>query len=248
MSESEQSELLTVVVCCLNEEENVRETVESVYDEAPDIALDLDVLLVDDGSTDDTRQVMQQLCREHETCRMLAHDENRGLGASLLRAYDHVPDGAWVTCLPGDNEFYFESIHEFLELRDEYDFILGYPANPVVRPFKRRVASRAFLEVAKALFGLNYAYLNGMHMYRIEAVRGLELEASGHAYVPELLSKAILRDRQLEVGECPFHLRGRDAGASNAFQPAAVLEAVWETGRAFRAVSEFREACLEDEA
>ena len=236
-----EDELLTVVVCCLNEEDNIRDTIESVTDLAPDLPLEVEVLMVDDGSTDRTQAMMEDLCEEHDRCRMLVNEQNRGLGASIVRAYDHIREGSWVTDLPGDNEFYFESIWNLLELRDQYDVILGYPANPVVRPLKRRVLSKAYLRLAQFLFGLEYRYLNGMQLYRLEAFKGLDIVNQGHGFTAELLSKAILRDPQLKVGECPFYLRGRKAGESKAFRPSEVTRAIRDMVRAFQSVSEARD-------
>lgn len=238
---SDEDERLTVVICCFNEEKNVRDTVESVVALAPDLPLEVEVLMVDDGSTDRTRSIMEELCDTHERCRMLVNEQNLGLGGSILRAYEHIRNDSWVTDLPGDNEFCFESIWNFLELRHQYDVILGYPANPVVRPLRRRLFSEAYLRVAQFLFGLNYRYLNGMQLYRLEAFEGLDIVNHGHGFTAELLSKAVLRNPQLEVGECPFHLRGRQAGESKAFRVPEMLRAVRDVARSFQSVSRARE-------
>lgn len=234
-------ELLTVIVPCLNEEQGLVRTVESVMEVAPELPIALQVLMVDDGSRDSTPQVMERLCVQHDLCRMRRNPRNMGLGRSVMSAYEDVPDGSWVTVLPGDDELDFKSIHGFLNIRDQFDLILGYLQNPVIRPLRRRVASAAFSHVVRFLYGLDYRYLNGLKMYRIEVFRGIEVQSSGYAYTAELIAKAILRNPSLRIGEAPFVARGRAHGRSNAFRPGAISNAVYEVVRGQRLVAAYRD-------
>ena len=236
----EAGELLTVIIPCLNEERTLQGTVEDILGVAPQLPLDLEILMIDDGSTDGTRRVMAQLCEKYECCRTKLNPFNRGQGRSILMTYDELEPGTWVTVVPGDNEFDFTSILDFLELRQRHDVILGFFSNPVIRPFSRRLASGAFTAVANALYGFRFRYLNGMKLYRVDAFRGIDVVSSGHAFNAELLAKAILRNPRLRIGEAPFLARGRAHGSSKAFRPGSILKAVWDVIRGYRSVSEFR--------
>jgi hypothetical protein len=173
---------------------------------------------------------------------------NRGQGRSVLDSYAELEPGSWVTVLPGDNEFDFESILGFLELRDRHDLILGYFQNPVIRPFRRRLASAAFTWVANALYGFRFRYLNGMKLYRVDCFRGIEVVSSGHAFNAELLAKAVLRNPRLRIGQAPFLARGRAQGASKAFRPLAVLRALRDVVRGYRSVAAFRDQVIRGSA
>jgi glycosyltransferase involved in cell wall biosynthesis len=240
---SKSDELLTVIVPCLNEEENVRSTVESVYAIADELPVEVDVILVDDGSTDRTRVIMSELAAAHGA-RMLVNERNKGLGASVLSTYEHIPDRSWITVLPGDGEFVFESIRGFLEMRSDYDVILGYLQNRVIRPVPRRLASFAFSKTVATLYGFPYRYLNGMKMYRVDAFRGIDILSRGHAFNAELLAKAILRNPHLRVGEAPFVAKGRAQGYSKAFRAASITQSLVEVARGFQAVGEYRDEVL----
>ena len=109
------TEKLCVLVPCLNEQGLVRRTVEEVLEHADRIAIRVEVVMIDDGSTDGTREVMQELCEEDSRCRLIAHDVNRGLGRCVTEAYETIDDDTWVTVFPGDSEFVFvESIDNLL--------------------------------------------------------------------------------------------------------------------------------------
>ncbi len=239
-------ELLYVLIPCLNEEANVRAAAESVFSVAEALPVDVRVILIDDGSTDRTRAEMREICLEHpQCCELIAHDSNRGMGLSVMKAYDRIPDGAWVHVTPGDNELDFAaSIRGFLEVRHQYDVILGYLHNAVIRPMGRRFASFGFSKVVGTLYGFPYRYLNGFKVYRVEAFRHLDVVSQGHAFFAELLAKALLRKPDLRIGEVPFYGRGRAVGHSKAIRPSAIVQAIWEVFKGARSVARYREKVI----
>lgn len=231
---------MTVIVPCHNEEGNINSTIQSILDVAPSIDVELRVIMIDDGSTDTTRDKMEELCRLYPNCTLQLNPKALGMGRSVLNSFLSIPAGSWVTVIPGDNEFSFDSIREFLPERHRYDVILGYVQNPVIRSFTRRLASHLFQKVTSSLYGFRYRYLNGMKLYRIEAFRGLEVISSGHAYVAEMLAKAILRNPRLRVGEVPYVSLGRATGSSKAVRPVSIIRALIEVFRGHRSVVRYR--------
>ncbi|MFC1574884.1 hypothetical protein ACFL3Z_02270, partial [Gemmatimonadota bacterium] len=132
----------------------------------------------------------------------------------------------------------------YMAVRDRYDVILGYLQNPVIRPMRRRLASQLFTFVTQVLYGFNYQYLNGMKMYRAWAFQGIEITSGGHAFVAELLAKAILRSPRLRIGEVPFAARGRSSGSSRAVRPLSVLRAVRDVWAGKLSVNAYRKQVI----
>lgn len=234
-------ETLWVVIPCFNEEEGVAETVADVLRHALKLPLDVHVLMVDDGSTDGTSRRMAELCAAHPQCSMIANPGNLGMGRSVLRAYDEIPDGSWIVVIPGDNELVFASIDNHLSIRENHDLVFGYLQNAVIRTLPRRLASWAFTKTVNALYGFPWRYLNGMKLYRVEVFRGLEIVSGGHAFMAEMVAKAQLRRPDLRIGEAPFFARGRARGGSKAVRPHSVLRALRDVWRGYRSVARYRE-------
>jgi len=234
---------LMVLVPCLNEEHNIANTVAEIQRVGATLPVEFEVHLIDDGSTDGTRAEIERLCRDHG-CTATYNATNLGVGRSLLQAYARIPVGTWITIMPGDNEIEFASIRDFLAVRGDYDVILGYLQNPIIRPLGRRLVSFTYTRLVKTLYGFPFRYLNGMKLFRVDAFKGIEVRASGHAFNSELLAKAILRDPRLRIGEAPFIARGRAAGASKAIRPRSVLQAIREVGAGMRLVSRYRDEVI----
>jgi glycosyltransferase involved in cell wall biosynthesis len=237
-------ELLTVIIPSLNEENTIAEAAEAVLEVVPRLPVEVEILLVDDGSTDGTRAAMEAVCARNPRCRLRVNPRNLGVGRSVVASYPDLPPESWVTVFPGDNEFIFESIENHLAVRDRYDLILGYVQNPVVRTIPRRIASQSFIEVTRFLYGFPYRYLNGMKLYKVRVFQGLEVISGGHSFNAELIAKAVLRDPHLRIGEVPFVQRGRTMGTSKAVRPRALARAVKDVVRGFRSVSDYREAVV----
>jgi glycosyltransferase involved in cell wall biosynthesis len=237
--EAHSDETLVVVVPCYNEEANIEQTVQSIRAVASELPLRVDVLLIDDGSSDGTKGKISELCQRYGYSAMY-NEHNRGVGWSLLEAYSRIDPGYWVTIMPGDNEIDFASIKGFVRMRDDFDLILGYLQNPVIRPLGRRLFSVAYMRTVRIIYGFPFRYLNGMKLFRANVFQGIDVEALGHAFNSELLAKAILRDPSIRIGEASFIARGRATGNSNAIRPSAVAQSVLEVGRGWRSVAQFR--------
>lgn len=241
---SSPKEDLFVIVPCFNEVENIDATVADIQANRGHLPVNVKIILADDGSTDGTVQRMRALAEAHDNISVRVNDRNLGIGATVMAASAEIPDEAWVTVVPGDNDFMFSSIERFLSLRDRYDLILGYIQNEVVRPLRRRLGAQLFAVSVRTVFGLPFRYVNGMKLYKAEVFRGIDVAAGGHGHNAELLAKALLRNPFLRVTEVPFGLRGRRSGEGRSLNVRAVTNALGSFAVGRRAVSDYRRTVL----
>lgn len=241
---AESRERLCVLVPCLNERGNVEPAVREVLAYADELPLEVRVVMIDDGSADGTREEMERLAAADPRCEVRVNPRNMGLGRSVMNTVGTLAPDDWVTVYPGDNEFLFSSIRNFVAAREGHDLLLGYLYNPVVRTLHRRLASYAFTKLVATLYGFPWRYLNGMKMYRARVFQGLEIVSSGHAFMAEAIAKAQLRRPDLRIGEVPFYSRGRGSGRSKAIRPLSVARAIYEVVRGSREVGRYRRDVL----
>ena len=211
---------LTFFFPAYNEEENVQGTVvRALADIGPLVGGSLEVLIVDDGSTDRTPELADALAASHPEVRV-HHQPNRGYGGALKAGFANA-QGELVCFSDGDLQFDLKEMHRLLDrLHDgekkPVDVVIGY------RIKRRDPAHRVFIAktynaIVSVLFGLRVRDIDcAMKLFRREALEGLRLEADGPFLSAELLIKLrALGVRMAQVGVNHYpRAAGTNTGAS----------------------------------
>jgi dolichol-phosphate mannosyltransferase len=210
---------LSIIVPALNEEPNIAGTVEEITAAVGDHLGDYEVLLINDGSTDRTGPIMDQLAAADPHVRVAHNPVNLGLGAAYkvglsLARFDHV------MLVPGDNCFARSSLALIFARVGDADITATYPVNPQVRDFFRRCVSSSFTYLISLVFGLGMRYYNGATVHRTRLVRRITITADSFAFQAEILIKLLRRGAgYVQVG---VPIIERRAGQSAALKPRNV--------------------------
>jgi len=194
-------------------------------------AADCDILVVDDGSTDDT----PRLLRQTNGVAVLRHPENRGYGQSLIDAFDYAKRHGyqWIITLDCDEQHEPWRIPDFLRAaaEDQADILSGsrYLKQEVSigqPPADRRHINELITALLNHLFDLNLTdSFCGFKAYRVDALRRLRLTVPGYAFPLQFwvqVARAGLR-----VQEIPIRLIYSDASrhfGGNLDDPAVRLQ------------------------
>lgn len=110
-------EKLTVIIPCYNCEATLREAVESCYRQgfSPE---EFEIVMVDDGSTDGTKKLMEALALEHKNIRTVFHEKNKGGGATRNTANEHASADK-IFCLDSDDILPENALSKMVALMDE---------------------------------------------------------------------------------------------------------------------------------
>ena len=95
--------IITAIVPANNEEKNILLTVDRILSSFKELGLEGEVLVVNDGSTDSTPQLVEEKMKEDARVRIIHHDKRKGIGASFWDGVDNAR-GNFVVMIPGDNE------------------------------------------------------------------------------------------------------------------------------------------------
>jgi glycosyltransferase involved in cell wall biosynthesis len=202
---------LTVVIPVYNEAKTVAQVVEQVRN-AP-IETPLEIVLVDDASTDGTRGIVEGLAAGNgERLRLVVHDANRGKGAAV-RTGIAAARGEIVLIQDADLEYDPRDYPALLEpiLEGHADVVFGnrfHGGSHRVLYFWHYVANRSLTLITNVLTGLNLADMEvGYKVFRAETLGRIRLSAERFGIEPELVIKvAKLRCRVYEV---PIRYHGR---------------------------------------
>ncbi len=201
--------LLTVVVPVFNEEAFVTEAVERVLAQP----WRLEVILVDDGSTDGTLDRLEALAAGHERVRLLRHPENRGKGAALRTGFA-AASGEVVLVQDADLEYdprdYGSLLEPILDGRAHVVYgsrFLGGPHR--VHNFHHYLANRVLTFLSNLLTGLNLTDMETCYKaFRREVLDGLSLREDRFGFEPEFTARVARAGYR--VYEVPISYSGRD--------------------------------------
>ncbi|MGC8765772.1 MAG: glycosyltransferase family 2 protein [Brevinematia bacterium] len=188
-----RSKKISILMPFLNEEGKILESVNEVLNYFSSIGMSFEIVLVDDGSTDNSFQILQKNFKENPNIKLIKNISNFGKGWALKTAYE-FSTGELVLFLDSDLELSPSHLPNFLRIMqsENADVVIGsklHPYSIVNYPFYRRILSLGYYTVVKILFGLPIMdSQTGIKLFKREA-----LEIS----LPKVLVKRFAFDIEL---------------------------------------------------
>lgn len=204
---------LSVIMPALNEEDNVELAVHSTLSAFEKYNIAGEVVVINDGSTDKTREIVERLCCVKQNVRLINHDTPKGIGYSFWDGVKKV-DRDVVVLFPADNEIDPEDTLQYFGLMDKVDMLVTFFHNTEVRNRSRRIISALYRFVVNISFGTNLNYTNGAVFYRRSILEEVSLNNFGFFYQAELLAKMIRKGYLF--AEVPGYLGVRTGGKTKA--------------------------------
>jgi glycosyltransferase involved in cell wall biosynthesis len=212
--------MISAVIPVYNERESLIPLHAEIVETAKQAGLDLEVVFVDDGSSDGSWEVIAELARTHSDVRGVRFRRNFGKAAALVAGID-AARGETILTLDADLQDDPQEIPRFLEAMRTGKPVDGRPPGAgldVVSGWKRvrrdpwhKVwPSRVFNRMAGLLTGVRLHDHNcGMKCYKAEVFREVRLYGELHRFIPVLAAA-----RGFRVGEIEIHHRPRKFGHS----------------------------------
>jgi dolichol-phosphate mannosyltransferase len=181
---------VSIIMPALNEEGNIQDAINNVVGAVNKHFADYELIVINDGSTDRTLEIVEQNIRENPKIRVVSNPQPRNIGA----CYDMGRREAKMDCcimIQGDNPFSQETISEFFTHAGEADFICSYWNNPQIRSWGRRICSSGYTAVLNWMFGWKIHYYNGMQLHETAWLKTIPLQSVGFGYQAEVLIRAL---------------------------------------------------------
>jgi glycosyltransferase involved in cell wall biosynthesis len=208
-----------------NEEPNIRAVVEEAARVIPTAFTGYEIIVVNDGSKDNTLEIAQALSDEDPNVRVVNHPVNRGYGAALTSGFN-AATGDFIMFMDSDRQFDINDIHLLTPFVDDYDIVAGYRIKRS-DPTHRLINAAIFGMAVTLLFDINVRDIDcAFKIMRADVLKGINLESPGALINTEILAKARAQGRTLtQVGVNHYpRLEGEQSGASLK----VVFRAFWE--------------------
>ncbi|TAK26191.1 MAG: glycosyltransferase family 2 protein [Chloroflexota bacterium] len=216
---------IAVALPAYNEELSLPRTVPRVVTELRKVADDFEVVVVDDGSSDRTSDVVRELSAQYPEVRLVQHPVNLGYGAAV---WTGITSGQkeFVFFTDADGQFDIGELARFMPFTSEYDLIIGYRA-PRRDPPMRLVNALGWKLFVTLLFGYVARDIDcAFKLFRRDVLDRVYVESRGAAFSAEFLVKA--HDKGLRVKELPVSHLPREAGSATGNRPDVILRAFKE--------------------
>ena len=215
---------------CFNDAPTIAGVVEACLEAIEEAGVEGDVTVVDDGSTDDSAQVLADIAARHPKVSVVSHDANQGYGGALLSGFDAATKGQWVFYTDGDGQFDPAELLVLVKAAgDGVDVVQGYKtrrADHVIR----RVIGRVYHHGVRLLFRLRVRDTDcDFRLIRRSVLDGITLNERSGAICVELVRK--LQDTGARFVEVPVSHHPRIHGRSRFFRPSRVAHSLARLAR-----------------
>lgn len=220
---------LTIFFPFWNEEKNIEQVVTKAIEIIPTVAENFEILLIDDGSSDDTLKRARKLSEKHSFIRVIAHRVNRGYGAALRSGFDNAKYDM-VVFTDGDLQFDLSEITKFVNEIEHADIVIGYrKKRRDHKRFKRLLLMNLLKIWDFVLFGFYFKDIDcGFKMFRKDALNQIgPFHSEGAMITTEILAKATKKKlRIVQVGVEHYERKYGDQTGANLF---VIIRAILES-------------------
>lgn len=177
--------MLTIMIPALNEEKALAETVRTVHKISKEVLSHApEIIIFNDGSTDRTPQIAEDLAKEISNLRVIHHEKPKGVGYCFREALQ-LAKGDRLTGFAGDNNVAPRLIRELLKNHDKADVVVSYILNTEERTIFRHFISTLFSMSYMLFFGIHLKYINGNTVWPISLLRECNIRARGYSIMAE---------------------------------------------------------------
>lgn len=200
--------------------ENVVKTAESVLSEFSD---KYEIIVVDDGSSDKTAEIVRNLSKENDRIRVVSHEKNMGYGMALRTGFKSCKY-EWIVFSDSDGQFDFSEFPNFINEQEKTkaDLVVGYYMKRKVSPI-RKMNSRIWQLLIWVLLGLKVRDIDcGFKFIRKKVIDSMVLTSERGAFIStEFLVKA--KEEKFKIVEIPVNHYPRKEGQATGASLKVIL-------------------------
>lgn len=223
---------LSIAFPAYNEGANLNGTLTDAVRVTESLTDDYEVIVVDDGSADDTAEVVLNFAREHPKVRLVRHRVNQGYGAAVYSGLTSATKD-WAFFTDADRQFVLDEIALLLDRRHQADMVVGYRA-PRVDPMVRLVNAWGWNTLVRLLFGYTVRDVDcAFKLMRREVIEELAPRVLSRGATLSAEWMVLARRLGFRIFEVPVTHLPRRAGTPTGAKPHVVV-------RAFRELAAFR--------
>lgn len=225
---SQKLSSVSIVFPAYNEEENIERTVIEALNVFKKYFNEVEVIPVNDGSSDQTGAIIDQLHERHPEVKPIHHAKNQGYGGAVktgLTSGSHD----YIFFSDADGQFDLSEVSQLLEYIKDFDIVVGYRSQRA-DPIHRKLNAFCWGTLVRLLFDIRARDIDcAFKLFRRSVIDSAVLEAEGAMISTELLAQAQMMGFSLK--EVPVSHYPRAAGEQTGANPLVIFKAFIELFR-----------------
>ncbi len=213
---------------CYNDAEVIGDLVATTTLALEKLDVDFEVIVVDDGSEDDSLAVLKALENDFPRLVVVEHGDNRGYGGALKTGFE-TASKQWVFYTDGDGQYDPAELTTLVDAAsDDVDFVQGFKLSRGDN-IARVLIGRTYHHTVKFFFDLEVRDTDcDFRLIRRSLLDSVDLAHNSGVICVEMMRA--FRDRNARFVEVPVHHYPRPVGRSQFFKPARVAQALSDLG------------------
>ena len=225
MTELVHNVSISVFFPCYNEQDNITRVVEQALSVLEKLKADFEVIIVDDGSSDSTGQIADEIAGQKDRVKVVHHGTNLGYGAALQSGFKAATKEL-VFYTDGDGQFDINEMPPLLRLMEQYDIVSCYRLNRQDNLI-RKINGWCWTKLVCLLFGMKIRDIDcAFKLYKREIFDNIKVVSTGALIDAEILARAVRKGYR--VTQQGIHHYPRTAGAQTGANLRVILRAFKE--------------------
>jgi glycosyltransferase involved in cell wall biosynthesis len=193
---------LSIFFPCFNEAANLKHLVTKALEIIPTLTRDFEIIIVNDGSTDNTLALASSLAAIDPHLRVVSHPKNQGYGAALKTGIA-ASNKEWIFFTDGDQQFDLSELSVFIPHTASHRVVIGY------RPYRaegfiRALNAKLFKRFIDILFRVHVKDIDcAFKLFHQDVIKPLPLMSSGAMISAEILYR--LKKKKIDFKQIPVH-------------------------------------------
>lgn len=188
--QEQNNPLIAFIIPALNEERDIQAVVRKTLTNYDRLGISGEVIVVNDGSTDNTPNLIKELSAKDSRVKLVNHQVRQGIGAAFWDGVD-ASMADMITWTSADNEGDPYENLRYHHLMSDVDIIEPFIMNKEVRPKTRRAISWFYRFIINTTFFTTFNYTNGAFMIRRSLLKALPHRCRGFFFHTDILLRLV---------------------------------------------------------
>jgi len=222
---------ITIFFPVYNDQNTIATMTEKCLAVLKDIASKYEVIIINDGSPDNSGVVADEMATKYDHVRVIHHPQNKGYGAAIKSGLENA-QYEWVCFTDGDDEYDIEDLRKMIRLKDYYDLIITFRYVKLYSTL-RVFISGIYNKIFRWVFRTNYRDIStGLRLIKKSVYTDLNIISDSPFIGAEITLRSMLKGYR--VGEMGIQTFPREFGKGASVSPKNILRTIKDMRKVYQ--------------